>query len=196
MLFVLVFCLLPTKGDYEKINYDNEQDETIKINQTILGFSIIIFIYTFFFMIFQFCNCENCIKGFLIFKLILSFIVWALSLAVISNTNKILDSNDRYFSNYIEQLKAIKHEHIIKVILILSSNLLLNIFDFLVIICGIFDNCCQEPVIHRGATSGIIHYGSKEISNNNNNNGNIKGTIVVEVQITATVILKTNINEH
>ena len=57
MLFVLVFCLLPIKGDYEKINYDNEQDETIKINQTILGFSIIIFIYTFFFMIFQFCNC-------------------------------------------------------------------------------------------------------------------------------------------
>ena len=48
MLFVLVFYLLPTKGDYEKINYDNEQDETIKINQTILGFSIIIFIYTFF----------------------------------------------------------------------------------------------------------------------------------------------------
>ena len=66
----------------------------------------------------------------------------------------------------------------------------------MVIICGIFDNWCQEPVIHRGATSGIIHYGSKEISNNNNNNGNIKGTIVVEVQITATVILKTNINEH
>ena len=49
MLFVLVFYLLPTKGDYEKINYDNEQDETIKINQTILGFSIIIFIYTFFY---------------------------------------------------------------------------------------------------------------------------------------------------
>ena len=48
MLFVLVFYLLPTKGDYEKINYDNEQDETIKINQTKLGFSIIIFIYTFF----------------------------------------------------------------------------------------------------------------------------------------------------
>ena len=49
MLFVLVFCLLPTKGDYEKVQMDYQLDEIIKINQTIFGFSIILFVYIYFF---------------------------------------------------------------------------------------------------------------------------------------------------
>jgi hypothetical protein len=190
LLFVLVFVFLPTKGDYKKINiYLNE---TIKINQTILGFSIILFIYIFFFMILQFVyNSDNnqCIKGLMIFKLILSFIVWALSLAVISNINKILDSENIYSYSF-EKLNLIKKDHIINLILILSANLLLNILDFLVIICGIFDSCCKKA----SGQSNSYNYPCPSANKDNNINSN-QGRIVI-VQYRETVISTTKINNN
>ena len=186
MLFVLTFCFLPTKGDYEKIDMNNELNETIKINQTILGLSIILFIYIFFFMIFQFCdNCENCSIVFVIFKLILSFIVWALSIAIISNINKILDLSDIYFHYALKKLDKIKHEHIIQLICILSANLLLNIFDFFVITCCVFSCCCQEKTYYSST--------SNSYPNKVNKNNAIKGTAII-TKVTLEVKTTTTIN--
>ena len=191
-LFVLIFVFLPTKGDYEKIYMTNDHNETIKINQTILGFSIIVFIYIFFFIIIQ-CvgiasNSDNkqCVKVLMIFKLILSFIVWTLSLALISNINKILNSDDIY-SYAFEKLDLIKKKHIINVILLLSANLLLNILDFFIIICGIFDSCCKKETYS-------YNYPSPSPNNENNNNDN-KGRIVL-VQYRTTVIRTTKIDNN
>ena len=192
LLFVLVFVFLPTKGDYKKIYLNNELNETIKINQTILGFSIILFIYIFFFMILQiFYNSDNnqCIKGLMIFKLILSFIVWALSLAVISNINKILDS-DNINSYSFEKLDLIKKDHIINLILILSAILLLNILDFLVIICGIFDSCCRK------ASGSSYSYNYPNTSANKDNNINSNQRRIVIIQYRETVISTTKINNN
>ena len=163
-------------------------------------------------MIFQFCKCENCIKGFMIFKLILSFIVWALSLAIISNINTILNSDKEYFYYSLEQLDIIKHEHVIKVILILSSNLLLNIFDFFVIVCEIFDSCCPNKTVRQslGYTYPTYHRevytNNNNTNNNNNNNNNINNNnnnnndaIVyreVRVAITTVVYRKNEVNNQ
>ena len=63
----------------------------------------------------------------MIFKLIIVFISWALSLAIISDINKLLNSE---VSNYIFGILHLIKKGITKVILLLTEDVILNIIYF------------------------------------------------------------------
>ena len=166
--YVFIFIFLPTKSNYENNSIENNLTKSKKINQTILGFSIILLLYVLLFTIFQFAyKGEILIKCLMIFKLIFVFISWALSLAIISDINKLLNSE---VSNYIFGILHLIKKGITKVILLLTGDVILIIIDFLFVF-GIFELCCK--------TYSYSYSPSYTPTQPRNNNDNIQGEIVV-----------------
>ncbi len=143
-------------------------------------------------------SLQKCHKRFYDFQINFIFYSLALSLAVISNINTILHSDKEYFYYSLEKLNIIKHEHIIQVILILSANLLLNILDFFIIVCEIFDSCCQKKTASQAIGYSYPTY-HREVNTNTKNNNNNNGAIIygeVRVETTTTICRKNEINNH
>ena len=160
-LGILIFVYLPKKKEYEIIG-----DELINYNKAILGFSISLFIITFVFVIFNICFCllgnsydegTVCFCHILIImylKLILTFTEWSISLASITLINKEnkqdRNKNNPAFSNFREKT--------VKVVIIITANLLLNIIEIILASC-VYQYQCFEGFNIYPATPPNIRVG-------------------------------------
>ena len=149
--------------------------EPKEINQTILGFAIIICALALISIVID-CVDSDCVRWSYTFcKLIFSFIGWALSLAVIAEINKKVVSPFDYKKDTIN------------VILVFTAELVLNILNLII------DICCSGTIHYSDGGGGYYSssYSPSPRTNQNNNQGQEVRVVVVSavvVQRTTTII--------
>ena len=112
-------------------------ESAIHLNEAVFAFSILLFILSVFVCFSyiykykfnndkEFLHCNLCI---ITFKFFFAFIEWAMALRIIYIVNKIKSKSDKKFLT--DEIK----DYIIKVIVILSFDLILYFFQFLLVYC-------------------------------------------------------------
>ena len=188
VLDILIFVYLPKTKHYEN---DLNLDEPIKYNQTILGFAIALFIFTFFFLL---MSCLACCTGqneegtvcfchlliVIYLKLISTFVEWSISLALITFINKIQKQYKDEGRYHTQDIKS----KIIKVVIFITLNFLLNIIEVVLASC-VYEYQCFEGfnVYDVGPSS------NPNSANTNDRNNAGKNTAVVVARIDNNVII-------
>ena len=186
IFYILIFLYIPKKSHYE-YDYIYEQyvknstfyfcgsycdyfEENLKrsknINQTMLGFIIILLILVIIRIIFSIVHkCKNEIENSIVKTIrastfissILIFISWALSLAIVAKINE-LRKNDKDYFGVTNTLK----KDIVNVILILTADMIIGFIE----VCVVVSNY-KEKTYYSSSYSPTIRYTYNNIQPNN-----------------------------
>jgi hypothetical protein len=151
VLHILIFVFLPKKNDYklshfknvmsdniEKVNdntnqyliLENELKTSSRVNQAVLGFSIILFIILIIkitIYIFLAREVEILIIIIILFEFVFEFINWSMSLSIAAKVNKMRkDDEIKACTNAIKS-------GIVKVIILITISLILYIIEFILL---------------------------------------------------------------
>lgn len=179
VLHILIFVFLPKKNDYklshfknvmsdniEKVNdntnqyliLENELKTSSRVNQAVLGFSIIIFIFLIFktglYIFFIVGEEQVLIFILIIFEFLLEFINWSMALSIAAKVNKLRkDDEIKACTNAIKS-------GIVKVIVLITINLLLYIIESILVNISNVNNITEIKYITK-------YIEEKKVDNNN-----------------------------